>query len=51
MGWRAGDAYEREAQERRRALPWHQRFRWRGLAAFALIVAMAGVYLWATLSH
>jgi len=37
MGWRAWDAYERGAEERRRALPWRERYSWRGIIVFALI--------------
>ena len=50
MGWRAWDAYEREALERWRALPWHKRYRWQGIALFTLIVGAAGAYIWATLN-
>jgi hypothetical protein len=38
MGWRAWDAYDTEAKERWRALPWRQRYSWRRVALFALIV-------------
>jgi hypothetical protein len=41
MGWRAWDAYERDAEARRRALPWHA-----GLLPFALIVALAVALIW-----
>jgi TRAP-type C4-dicarboxylate transport system permease small subunit len=39
MGWRAWDAYEREARARVRALPWHQHYSHTGAIIFALIVA------------
>lgn len=44
MGWRAWDAYERDAEAQRRALPWGGRYA-RGIVAFVLIVAVAGAYL------
>jgi nicotinamide riboside transporter PnuC len=49
MGWRAWDAYEWDAEERQRVLPWHERYNWRGLIVFALIVALAGTFLRAEL--
>ena len=45
MGWRVWDAYERDAKEHWRALPWRERYNWRGVAALALIVGLALVYL------
>jgi cell division protein FtsN len=39
MGWRAWDAYERDARARVRALPWHQHYSHTGAIIFALIVA------------
>jgi len=42
MGWRGQEAYEREAPTR---------YSWRGLIVFAVIVALAGVYLWAKFVH
>ena len=44
MGWRAWDAYERDAEAQRRALPWRGRYAL-GVIVFVLIVAAAGVYL------
>jgi len=40
MGWRAWDAYDQEAKERWRALPWHERYNWRAIAVVALLVAV-----------
>jgi hypothetical protein len=48
MGWRAWDAYERDAQERWRALPWRERYSWRRIAILALIALMI---LWANFVH
>ena len=48
MGWRAWDAYERDEEARRRALPWHERYNWPRLALLALTVALALAYLYAT---
>jgi len=45
MGWRTQDAYERDAEERRRALPWWQRYNWPGVLLFALIVAALGTII------
>jgi ferric-dicitrate binding protein FerR (iron transport regulator) len=47
MGWRAWDAYERDAKERQRALPWRERYNWRGLALIAMAVAVAALAWWA----
>lgn len=51
MGWRAWDAYERDAKDRWRALPWAERYNWRGIVGFALIVAVAAMILWANVAH
>lgn len=45
MGWRAWDAYEREAHERWKALPWRERYNWHAIAALAL-AAFIGVTVW-----
>ncbi len=41
MGWRAWDAYEREAHERWKALPWRERYDWRAIASVAIVVIVA----------
>ena len=46
MGWRAWDAYDREAHERWKALHWRERYSWRGLVVFALIVGCVAAYVW-----
>ena len=46
MGWRVWDAYQQDTEERRRALPWRERFNWRGLVIFAVVIALASLYLW-----
>jgi hypothetical protein len=48
MGWRAWDAYDRDAKDRWRALQWRERYNWRRIAVFALIAALAAMILWAT---
>jgi hypothetical protein len=50
MGWRTWQAYEDAAEERRRALPWRERYNWPGLAALTLIVVLAGAALLAKLA-
>ena len=47
MGWQAWDAYDQDAKDRWRALPWRERYNWRGIVAFALIISLAGAYLYA----
>ena len=47
MGWRAWDHYEQDAERQQRMLPWRERFDWRGVLIFMMIVALAGAYLWA----
>lgn len=51
MGWRAWDAYEREWEAQRRAKPWRERYSWRGVAIFALIVALAIMIAWANIAR
>jgi endonuclease YncB( thermonuclease family) len=51
MGWRVWDAYERDREERRRALPWRERFAWGRLALLALAVALALAYLYASVAR
>lgn len=51
MGWRAWDAYEREAEARWRALPWRQRYGWRALVLFALALALTIACLWASIGR
>jgi hypothetical protein len=54
MGWRAWDAYEQDAEDRRRALPWRERYNWRGIIAIAIVVAFTVAIVWAataTRSH
>jgi len=41
MGWRAWDAYERDAEERRRTLPWQARYNWRRIVLLGLAFAVA----------
>ncbi len=41
MGWRAWDAYEREADERRKALTWRKRYNWRNIGGIGVIVVIA----------
>ena len=40
MGWRAWDAYEQDAEARRRVLPWRERYSWRAIF-FVLTVGLA----------
>lgn len=47
MGWRAWDAYEREAHQRWKALPWRERYDWRAIAGIALIAGIAAVVWYA----
>jgi hypothetical protein len=51
MGWRACDAYERDAEARRRALPWRERYNWTGLALFASALALTLLVCAITLSE
>jgi hypothetical protein len=51
MGWRAWDAYEQEAKDRWRALPWRERYNWGRIAIFALIAALAAVVFWTNVAH
>jgi hypothetical protein len=44
MGWRGSNAYDEEAERRRRALPWRERYNWRNLTIAALILAVAAAY-------
>lgn len=39
MGYKVWNNYEDAERERLRALPWRQRYNWRGLTIFAVIVA------------
>jgi len=51
MGWRAWDAYERDAEAQRRAKLWRERYSWRGVAIFVLIVALAIMIVWANVAR
>ena len=51
MGWRAWDAYERDAEVRRRALPLRKRYSWRGVLLFALILAIAAFFALANIAQ
>jgi len=51
MGWRAWDAYEIDAKDRWRALPWRERYSWRRIAVFGLIIALAAMIFWANIAH
>lgn len=50
MGWRAWDAYECDAQARRRTLPWRERYNWRGIAALALIAVLVSLFIWVSVA-
>lgn len=50
MAYKAWNNYEDAAHERWRSLPWHERYSWRGLALFALIVAIVAAYAWTKFS-
>jgi len=41
MGWKAWDAYDREAHERWKALLWRDRYDWRAIAGLALVALLA----------
>ena len=43
MGWRTQDAYDRDAEARRRALPWRQRYGWRVLVLVLIVLWLAVV--------
>ncbi len=52
MGWRAWDAYDKEASERWRAMPWQQRYSLRRVLVFALLVAAAAaIILWTNVAR
>jgi len=44
MGWRAWDAYDREARERWKALPWRERYNWRTIGGIALAATIVAVW-------
>jgi len=46
IGWCAQDAYDRDAEERRRALPWRERYDWHALALFVLWLAVVAFGAW-----
>lgn len=46
MGWQAWDAYETDAEARRRALPWRTRYSWRGMILIALLASVVGAIIW-----
>jgi hypothetical protein len=48
MGWRAWDAYEREANERWKAMPWRDRFNPLYMTVL-IVVAILAIILVATL--
>jgi len=48
MGWRTWDAYDQDAKERWRALPWRERYNWRAIAVVALLAAIVLAVLFAT---
>lgn len=45
MGWRAWDAYDREAHERWKALPWRERYKLSNIAAI-IVVAIVAAIMW-----
>lgn len=49
MGWRAWDAYESEARERWRALPWRERYGWNFFRAVAVLAVIAAAFLFLVL--
>ena len=51
MGWQAWDAYECDADERRHSMPWRNRYSWRGILIFTLIVAVAAAIFWTKIAH
>lgn len=51
MGWRAWDAYEQDAEDRWRALPWRERYSWRGIAALALIAVLVSLFIWVSVAR
>jgi hypothetical protein len=51
MGWRAWNAYEQEAKDRWRSLPWRERYNWGRIAICVLIAALAAVVFWANVAH
>jgi endonuclease YncB( thermonuclease family) len=51
MGWRAWDAYEREAHERWKALPWRERYSRQKLWLIALLLAFAACFAYATIAR
>jgi hypothetical protein len=51
MGWHAWDAYDQEAKDRWRALPWRERYSWNRIAIFVLIAALAALIFWENIAH
>jgi hypothetical protein len=51
MGWRGQEAYEADERERRRALPLRQRYRRTGTLIFVAVLALAALYVWASVAH
>jgi hypothetical protein len=45
MGWRTQNAYDEEAEARRRLLPWRERYNWPGVLIFALAICAVAVWL------
>jgi hypothetical protein len=48
VGWRAWDAYEREAHERWKAMPWRDRFSPRYMTGL-IVLAILAIVLYASL--
>lgn len=51
MGWRAWNAYEREAEERWRALPWREGHPLQSLVRMAVLLAVAIAFLYACIAR
>jgi hypothetical protein len=49
MGWRAQNAYDDEAQQRWRALPWRELYPLRLVVRLAVLSALLGLVLWSQL--
>ena len=46
MGRRGQDARDRDAEERRRALPWRERYDWHALLLFAAWLGVVAFSVW-----
>ena len=51
MRRRAWDACDRDVHEHWKALPLHERYNWRGVLIFALIVALTAMIAWTHVAH